>query len=100
MKEHSRNALSYLKSLENEAFGSYDGFKMYCAIGVSRSSLHRESTDSLIRMVYKGGRQDRQELNIAIVMTSELEQQNTQLLMDRAHQMTHPIEKPTNFVLI
>ena len=33
-----------------QAFESLEAFKMYYAIGASVSSLHRESTDSLINM--------------------------------------------------
>ena len=32
-------------------FESLDGFKMYYTIGMSVSSLHRESTDSLILLL-------------------------------------------------
>ena len=38
------------ESLRIQAFESLEGFKMYYAIGTSVSSLHRESTDSLIGM--------------------------------------------------
>ena len=50
-KDHSRNTVSYLKGLRVQAFESLEAFKMYYAIGASVSSLHRESTDSLISFV-------------------------------------------------
>ena len=40
--------MSYLKRLTNAALGRLQAFRMYGGIGVSASSLHRESTDSLI----------------------------------------------------
>ena len=43
--------MSYLKRLTNAALGRLQAFRMYGGIGMSASSLHRESTDSLI---YKG----------------------------------------------
>ena len=46
--DHSRSTVSYPKSLRIQVFESLEAFKMYYAIGVSVSSLHRESTDSLI----------------------------------------------------
>ena len=36
------------KKLTNAAFGRLQAFRMYGGIGMSASSLHRESTDSLI----------------------------------------------------
>ena len=48
IKDHSRNTVSYPKSLRIQAFESLDGYKMYYATGASVSSLHRASTDSLI----------------------------------------------------
>ena len=48
IKDHSRNSVSYPKSLRIQAFKTLESFKMYYAIGASISSLHRESTDSLI----------------------------------------------------
>ena len=50
-EDHSRNTVRYQKSLRIQAFESLDGFKMYymiLMIGTSVSSLHRESSDSLI----------------------------------------------------
>ena len=41
--------MSYLKRL---ALGRLQAFRMYGGIGMSASSLHRESTDSLIYMQY------------------------------------------------
>ena len=40
--------VSYLKRLTNAALGRLQAFPMYGGIGMSASSLHRESTDSLI----------------------------------------------------
>ena len=40
--------MSYLKRLTNAALGRLQAFRMYGGIGMSVSSLHRESTDSLI----------------------------------------------------
>ena len=40
--------MSYLKRLTNAALGRLQAFRMYGGIGMSASSLHRESTDSLI----------------------------------------------------
>ena len=48
IKDHSRNTVSYPKSLRIQAFESLEAFKMYYVIGASVSSLHRESTVSLI----------------------------------------------------
>ena len=51
IKGHSRNTVSYPKSLRIQAFESLDAFNMYYAIGASVLSLGpyiRESTDSLI----------------------------------------------------
>ena len=48
MEKHSRITVSYLKRLTNAAFGRLQAFRMYGGIGMSASSLHRESTDSLI----------------------------------------------------
>ena len=42
--------VSYLKRLTNAAFGWLQAFRMYGGIGMSASSLHRESTDSLISL--------------------------------------------------
>ena len=42
--------MSYLKRLTNAALGRLQAFRMYGGIGMSASSLHRESTDSLIYM--------------------------------------------------
>ena len=47
-KDHSRNTASSSRSLSIQVFESLETLKMYYAIGVSMSSLHRESTDSLI----------------------------------------------------
>ena len=44
--------MSYLKRLTNAALGRLQAFRMYGGIGMSTSSLHRESTDSLIFTVY------------------------------------------------
>ena len=49
----------YLKRLTNAAFGRLQAFRMYGGMGMSASSLHRESTDSLILgnkrpFLYKG----------------------------------------------
>ena len=52
MKDHSRNTVHYPKSLRIQAFESLEAFRMYYAIGVSVSSLHRESTDSYICKTY------------------------------------------------
>ena len=41
MKDHSRNTVSYSKGLRIQAFESLEAFRMYYAIGVSVSSLHR-----------------------------------------------------------
>ena len=41
--------MSYLKRLTNAALGRLQAFRMYGGIGMSASSLHRESTDSLIQ---------------------------------------------------
>ena len=41
--------MSYLKRLTNAALGRLQAFRMYGGIGMSESSLHRESIDSLIR---------------------------------------------------
>ena len=51
--------MSYLKRLTNAALGRLQAFRMYGGIGMSASSLHRESTDSLIQLYcghdnYKG----------------------------------------------
>ena len=43
--------MSYLKRLTNAALGRLQAFRMYGGIGMSASSLHRESTDSLIGLV-------------------------------------------------
>ena len=43
-----RITVSYLKRLTNAAFGRLQAFRMYGGIGMSASSLHRESTDSLM----------------------------------------------------
>ena len=49
--------MSYLKRLTNAALGQLQAFRMYGGIGMSASSLHRESTDSLIGWLpYKIGR--------------------------------------------
>ena len=40
--------MSYLKRLTNAELGRLQAFRMYGGIGMSASSLHRESTDSLI----------------------------------------------------
>ena len=40
--------MSYLKRLTNAALGQLQAFRMYGSIGMSASSLRRESTDSLI----------------------------------------------------
>ena len=40
--------MSYLKRLTNAALGRLQAYRMYGGIGMSASSLHRESTDSLI----------------------------------------------------
>ena len=40
--------VSYLKRLTNAALGQLQAFHMYGGIGMSASSLHRESIDSLI----------------------------------------------------
>ena len=40
--------MSYLKRLANAALGRLQAFRMYGGIDMSASSLHRESTDSLI----------------------------------------------------
>ena len=42
--------MSYLKRLTNAALGRLQAFRMYGGIGMSASSLHRESTDSLIHV--------------------------------------------------
>ena len=44
--------MSYLKRLTNAALGRLQAFRMYGGIGMSASSLHRESTDSLIHVLY------------------------------------------------
>ena len=40
-----RITVSYLKRLTNVALGRLQAFRMYGGIGMSVSSLHRESTD-------------------------------------------------------
>ena len=47
-----RITVSYLKRLTNAALGRLQAFRMYGGIGISASSLHRESTDSLIIYTY------------------------------------------------
>ena len=42
--------MSYLKRLTNAALGRLLAFRMYGGIGMSASSLHRESTDSLMHV--------------------------------------------------
>ena len=42
---------SDLKRLTNAALGRLQAFRMYGGIGMSTSSLHRESTDSLIAII-------------------------------------------------
>ena len=44
LEDHSQ----LLKRLTNAALGRLQAFRMYGGIGMSASSLHRESTDSLI----------------------------------------------------
>ena len=44
LEDHSQ----LLRRLTNAALGRLQAFRMYGAIGMSASSLHRESTDSLI----------------------------------------------------
>ena len=44
--------VSYLKRLTNAALGRLQAFPMYGGIGMSASSLHRESTDSLIYFIF------------------------------------------------
>ena len=44
--------MSYLKRLTNAALGRLQAFRMYGGIGMSASSLHRESTDSDILGAY------------------------------------------------
>ena len=44
--------MSYLKRLTNAVLGRLQAFRMYGGIGMSASSLHRESTDSLIITQY------------------------------------------------
>ena len=46
-KKHLRITVSYLKRLANAALERLQAFRMYGGIGMSVSSLHRESTDSL-----------------------------------------------------
>ena len=41
---------SHVKRLTNAALGRLQAFRMYGGMGMSASSLHRESTDSLIHM--------------------------------------------------
>ena len=48
IEKHSRSTVSYLKRLTNAALGRLQAFHMYGGIGMSASSLHRESTGSLI----------------------------------------------------
>ena len=43
-----RITVSYIKRLTNTALGRLQAFRMYGGIGMSTSSLHSESTDSLI----------------------------------------------------
>ena len=50
VEDHSRNSVSYLKSLRILALESLEAIKMYYMIGTSVPSLHRESTDSLIHL--------------------------------------------------
>ena len=45
LEEHSQ----LLKRLTNTALARLQAFRMYGGIGMSASSLHRESTDSLIQ---------------------------------------------------
>ena len=40
--------ISYLKRLTNATSGRLQAFRLYGGLGMSASSLHRESTDSLI----------------------------------------------------
>ena len=44
--------MSYLKRLTNAASGRLQAFRMYGGIGMFASSLHRESTDSLIASMH------------------------------------------------
>ena len=44
----------YLKRLKSSKFVRVKAFPMYGGIGVSAPSLHRESTDSLIKCVLAG----------------------------------------------
>ena len=48
VEDHSRNSVSYIKSLRILALESLEALKMYYVIGASIPSPHRESTDSLI----------------------------------------------------
>ena len=46
--------IRYLKRLKSSRLGRVQAFPMYGGLGMSAPSLHRESTDSLIRgMIYK-----------------------------------------------
>ena len=49
------HTISYLKRLTNAVLGWFQAFRtcMYGGIGMSASSLHRESTDSLIYEISK-----------------------------------------------
>ena len=46
--DHSQTTIIYLKRLKSSKLVRVKAFPMYCGIGVSPPSLHRESTDSLI----------------------------------------------------
>ena len=50
IEEHARNTVGCLKSFRIEVLESLEAFKMYSMIGTFASSLHRESTDSLIHV--------------------------------------------------
>ena len=44
--------MSYTKRLTNAALGRVQAFRMCGSIGMSTSSLHRESTDPLILILF------------------------------------------------
>ena len=66
--------MSYLKRLTNAALGRLQAFRMYGGIGMSASSLHRESTDSLIYAA--------QFWNIPVTILKEGDQVTLQLFDD------------------
>ena len=43
----------YLKRLKSSRLGRVQAFPMYGGLGMSAPSLHRESTDSLIKILFQ-----------------------------------------------